>query len=110
MYPARTKKQIVGTGRSGKTRLRDVKQEPAAQPSLFDAPNVALSDASGETAVRLVMRPTDALEPHQQRDTLLCQVGELPANIPLEARPVGWLRSGLESWLSQRIEQSGRRP
>ncbi len=36
--------------------------------------------------------------------------GEFPANIPLGARSVGWLRSDLESWLSQRIEQSGRRP
>lgn len=35
--------------------------------------------------------------------------GEFPANIPLGARSVGWLRSDLESWLSQRIEQSGRR-
>lgn len=64
MNPARTKKQIAGTGHSGKTRLRVMKQEPAAQPSLFDAPPSAMPDASGETGVSLVMRRTDALKPH----------------------------------------------
>ena len=64
MNPQRTEKQVAGTGHSGKTHLRVVKQEPDAQPSLFDALPVALPDASGETGVRLVMCPTDALKPH----------------------------------------------
>jgi hypothetical protein len=64
MNPQRTEKQVAGTGRSDKTRLKVVKQEPASQPSLFDALPVALSDASGVTGVRPVMRPTDALNPH----------------------------------------------
>ena len=64
MNPARAKEQIAGTGHSGKTRLRVVKQEQASQPSLFDAPSVALPDPSGVTGVRLVMRSTNALNPH----------------------------------------------
>jgi hypothetical protein len=64
MNPQWTEKQVAGTVRSGKTRLRVMKQEPAAQPSLFDAPPSAMPDASGETGVRLAMRPTDALNPH----------------------------------------------
>lgn len=64
MNPARTRKQMAGTAHSGKARLKVVKQEPASQPSLFDAPSEALPDPSAVTGVRLVMRPTNALNPH----------------------------------------------
>lgn len=64
MNPARTEKQISETGHCGKTRLKVVKSEPASQPSLFDAPSLEPPDPSGATGVRLVMRPTNALNPH----------------------------------------------
>jgi len=64
MNPQRVEKQTPGAAHPGKTRLKVTPPLQALQPSLFDAPPVALPDASGVTGVRLVMLPTDALNPH----------------------------------------------
>jgi len=63
MNPQRIQKQTLGAAHPGKTRLKVTPQQQALQPSLFDAPLVALPDASCVTGVRLVMRLTDALNP-----------------------------------------------
>ena len=59
MNPQRIQKQTPEAAHPGKTRLKDTPPQQALQPSLFDAPPVALPDASGVTGVRVVMRGTD---------------------------------------------------
>ena len=64
MNPQRIARRTPGAAHPGKRRLQAMPPQQAAQQSLFDAPTVALPDPSGVTGVRLVMRPTDALNSH----------------------------------------------
>ena len=107
MNPQRTEKQVAGTGRSGKTRLRVVKHEAASKPSLFDPPSGALSEARGET------RRSAGVAPHGYSETASAAQNILVPDTGqrhMGAQPVGWLPNDLESRLRPRMEQSGRWP
>jgi hypothetical protein len=64
MNPQRIARRTPVAARPGKMRLQAMPHEPAAQQSLFGAPDVAPPDMSEQAAPRIVMRATDTLKPH----------------------------------------------
>jgi hypothetical protein len=63
MNPQRIARRTPVAARPGKMRLQAIPHEPAAQQSLFGAPDVAPPDLSEQAAPRIIPA-TDTLKPH----------------------------------------------
>lgn len=108
MNPLRTEANTSEAAQSGIASVPTKTRGAPAEASIFDAPSLALSDASGETWRSAGDAPPGCSRAASAAQHIVVPGRGVPGQRHMGARSVGCLTSDLESRLSQRIEQSGR--